>query len=534
MTTQPGSSYDVLIVGYGPAGQTLAILLAQRGHRIAVVERWQEVYPRPRAVTFDDEVARIFASAGMARRFADFSEPNLDYEWRNAAGDTLLQFDFARTGPSGWPESSMFTQPKLETALRDRVATFGNVDIHHGEAVRLKPYDDCVEIGTRRDDGGREILRAPYVVGCDGARSFVREHMNTEVTDLGFFYDWLICDVITHRPRTWSPVNLQVCDPQRPTTVVSGGPGRRRWEFMRMPGESTEDLDREETAWRLLAAWDITPQNATLERKALYTFQAKWADTWRDGRVLIAGDAAHLMPPFAGQGMCSGVRDTANLAWKLDLVLRGISPAGLLTTYSTERAAHVQHAIFFSMELGKVICETDPKAAAARDEALIAAGATPHTALPPPPPQELGPGALQTSRDGTPLRPAGQTAVQGRVRDAGGRTGLLDDVAGFGFHILADGEHVTSSQLTPSLGHSDLLAAISAKIVRIVPAGAAPAPASGPEITVEDCDGVLLPHLRACGQVIQIVRPDFNIFGGTPDAAGLTPLLSELEKALVR
>jgi 2-polyprenyl-6-methoxyphenol hydroxylase-like FAD-dependent oxidoreductase len=204
----------------------------------------------------------------------------------------------------------------------------------------------------RRD---RLAAEARFVVGCDGANSFVRPHLGASVTDLGFFFDWLIVDVIPHRPAVWTPLNVQICDPARPTTLVSGGPGRRRWEFMRLPGEPIEELNSEDTAWRLLAPWGVTPDNAALERHAVYRFQARWVDTWRHGRLLLAGDAAHQMPPFAGQGMCSGLRDATNLAWKLDLVLAGRAPAGVLDTYPSERIPQVQAMIDFSMELGRVI-----------------------------------------------------------------------------------------------------------------------------------------------------------------------------------
>src|SRR5262249_33963339 len=153
----------------------------------------------------------------------------------------------------------------------------------------------------------------------------------------------------------------------RPTTLVSGGPGRRRWEFMRLPGEDVDELNRVDTAWRLLAPWGVHPDNAELERHTVYRFQARWVDTWRKGRVLLAGDAAHQMPPFAGQGMCSGIRDASNLAWKLDLVLAERAPAALLDTYPSERIPHVAAVIDFSMALGKVICIADAAEAAARD-----------------------------------------------------------------------------------------------------------------------------------------------------------------------
>jgi 2-polyprenyl-6-methoxyphenol hydroxylase-like FAD-dependent oxidoreductase len=214
----------------------------------------------------------------------------------------------------------MVHQPTLENTLTDALGGVPQARLLRGhEAMALTETDQHVEVLVRDGAGKQHRVTAAWVIGCYGANSFVRSHMPTEMTDLGFFYDWLIVDVVLHQAREWNPTNLQICDPRRPTTVVSGGPGRRRWEFTRMPGETAEQLNQLDTAWRLLAPWGITADNATLERHALYTFQARWTDRWRAGRLLLAGDSAHLMPPFAGQGMCSGIRDAANLAWKLDL-----------------------------------------------------------------------------------------------------------------------------------------------------------------------------------------------------------------------
>ena len=269
---------DVLVVGYGPVGQMLTILLARQGHRVTVLERQERPYPRPRAVHFDDEIARVFAASGLAEATAAISQPSGEYDWRNADGRTLLHFDWGAAGPSGWPEANMFSQPQLESVLAAKADSFPNVDVRRGgEAVALTDHGDHVETRARFPGGEageagerhERSVRARYVVGCDGANSFVREQLGTGLTDLGFFYDWLILDVIPHEQREWKPFNLQICDPRRPTTVVSGGPGRRRWEFMRLPGETIDELNTEQTAWRLLAPWDLTPDNADLERHTL-------------------------------------------------------------------------------------------------------------------------------------------------------------------------------------------------------------------------------------------------------------------------
>ena len=351
---------DIAIVGYGPVGNALAILLAQLGRRVVVLERWPEPYPLPRAVHFDHEVGRIFQACGIGDEIRAISEPAAVYEWRNAAGTTLLRFGREGDGPSGWPASSMVNQPAIERLLDERARTLG-VEVRRGvEVTRVDQRDDHVVVGGAEGP----ILSASYVIGCDGANSTVRTRLDLPVTDLGFFYDWLIVDVILDEPRVFDPINLQICDPARPTTVVSGGPGRRRWEFMKLPDESLDELHDEQRAWELLEPWDVHPGNARLERHAVYTFNARYAEAWRAGRVLIAGDAAHLMPPFAGQGLCSGLRDAANLAWKLDLALDGRAAPALLDSYESERMPSARAAIEFSIELGKVICVPDPAEAA--------------------------------------------------------------------------------------------------------------------------------------------------------------------------
>ncbi|MCV7174212.1 bifunctional 3-(3-hydroxy-phenyl)propionate/3-hydroxycinnamic acid hydroxylase MhpA [Mycolicibacterium sphagni] len=545
-TPQDDSPHDVVVIGFGPVGQTLAILLAQRGHRVAVVERWSGVYPKPRAVTFDDEAARVFASAGIAERFPEFGGPPGEYVWRNAEGKTLLSYSPVGRAMSGWPFGMAFTQPQLEQMLADRASSFPNVTVHRTtEAVDLVQHDDHVTItlqptperslaaaDTGRPSGSPgafvEVLRASYVVGCDGANSFVREHMHTSITELDFRHDWLICDVVENEPRTWSPDVLQVCDPARPTTLVPGGPGRRRWEFMQMPTDDANHFADTDNAWNLLAPWGITPQNSLLEKHAVYTIQARWASEWQDGRLFIAGDAAHVMPPFAGQGMCSGIRDAANLSWKLDLVLRGAADAALLATYASERSAHVQNAIQTSVRLGEILCATDPNEVAARDARLLSTAADPDNALLPGAFARLGPGALQTDTAGNLSEYAGRRAVQGRISTANRGDGLLDEVYGAGFHLLIDASTITRPDLQPHHAAAALIAELEISVIRLVPT------ANDPTLQdrAVDMDGVLLEHLSQCGHAAQIVRPDGYIFGGVADLENLPALLAELATAL--
>jgi len=516
-------TYDVAIVGCGPVGNVLAVLLAQRGHRVVVLERWPGPYRLPRAVHFDHEAARILQGCGIGDELAAISEPADVYEWRNGAGTTLLRIGGAGHGPSGWPRSSMFCQPELEALLDGRARALAGIDVRRGvEVTGLDDDGETVAVHVRPVAptaagrpapglaGAAETVRARFVVGCDGANSTVRRLVGAPVHDLGFFYDWLIVDVVLRDDRVFDPINVQICDPTRPTTAVSGGPGRRRWEFMRLPHESRDELDDEATAWRLLAPWDVTPANATLERHALYTFEARWVERWRTGRVFLAGDAAHQMPPFAGQGLCAGLRDAANLAWKLDLVLGGHASDALLDTYGTERRPHVAAVIALSIELGEIICVPDADRAAARDRAMITGRADGEVTEPPP-----LPGIDHGVRHAGSTH-AGTLFVQGDVSVDGRRT-RFDDHVGTGWRLVALPGAV--NPLDPELGA--WFARVGGRLVTV-----------GEGAAVGDPDGVYRAWFARHDTVAALQRPDFHLYGTARDAAAATDLLASLRTDL--
>lgn len=366
---------DILIVGGGPTGVTLALIAAQNGASVIVCEKEADIYPLPRAAHIDHEVMRIFQSVGAAGPIAATCRTTEYYDFLTADRQILLRFDGSdQTGPGGWPVSNMIHQPSLERALRDRLPETGRIQLNtRWSFAGYEERGDHVAATFDTPEGPR-TLTARFLVGADGTRSPVRTAAGIEMDDLEFDEPWLVIDAIVHDFERLPKVNLQICDPVRPTTCVLMGEGRHRWEFMIRPGETPEQVLEDSFIEQLLAPWNVEGA-VTLERKAVYRFNARVAKSWRKGRVLLAGDAAHQTPPFAGQGLCAGARDAANLGWKLGLVATGHAPDTLLDSYQTEREPHARATIQMAMMMGRTVCITDPAAAAERDRQMLAARA---------------------------------------------------------------------------------------------------------------------------------------------------------------
>ncbi|MCK8787678.1 bifunctional 3-(3-hydroxy-phenyl)propionate/3-hydroxycinnamic acid hydroxylase [Roseomonas sp. NAR14] len=444
--------FDVAVIGYGPVGAALANLLGAQGVRTLVIEREAAAYHLPRAVHFDDEVMRIFQSMGLAEAILPITHVSPGTHFVDGAGRLLL--DWSRpmaVGPQGWNVSYRFHQPELEDVLRRGVARWPSVTLRaRTEVFALEPGADGVGLRFEELSNGR-IGRATarYVVGCDGARSLVRRWIGEPMDDLGFHERWLVVDALLRRPRPdLGDHTVQHCDPARPATYVRGTGNRRRWEIALREGDDLAALARPEGAWPLLARW-ITPEDAVLERAAIYTFHSTVARRWREGRLLLAGDAAHQTPPFLGQGMCAGIRDAANLAWKLVRVLRGEAPESLLDSYGSERAPHVEGYIREAVRIGGLINTTAMEAVVSGDvlrggaaERLVAvrpalgpgpaAGWTAHAGRLPPQPR-LGNGALLDDHVGPRF-----AAVMRPEFAAGLPHALLDRLAARGAVLVAD------------------------------------------------------------------------------------------------
>lgn len=491
--------FDVAIVGYGPVGQALALKLARQGHRLAVIERWPTLFGLPRAVGLDHEAMRILQSLGIAEEFAQHTALSQVYEWHNGDGDLLVAFPgLDKMGGCGWPTGNGFSQPSLERILDARVRQdhADRVEVLQGVTVTgLTEAKDCVMLELRATDAQADDARhiaARYVVGCDGAGSIVRQAMGVDYEDLAFAADWLVVDLQPKNPSHCTTELIQVCDPSRPTTMVTGGPGRRRFEFMMLDGEHKEDFNNPQAAWSLLQHWGWTAENALLERHAVYTFRACVANAWYRGQVMIAGDAAHLTPPFAAQGLCAGLRDVAALSWRLDLVLRERAPVDLLDSYSSERRAHARALVEFAVELGHIICVLEPDAARERDAHLRAqAKQLSQQKMPAP---RLGDSLLIRSGDPS----SGHLSRQGRIRHQS-HVKRLDDLVAPGFVLIGHG-HDPASALQPE--QLAFLQNIGATTIGI-----------GPECAVHDMDGTYPHWFEELGCRAVLLRPDFYIYG---------------------
>jgi 3-(3-hydroxy-phenyl)propionate hydroxylase len=486
--------FDVAIIGCGPVGALAANLLGKAGLKTLVVEREADPFPLPRAVHLDHEMMRLFQSAGVIDRVA-CDMRDTDGHLHVGADHGVIRYmgTVGRPRPYGWSNDYFFYQPELEDHLRDALAGYPNVDLRLGtEFEGLQQDADKVTLSLVTGGQAYEV-EARYVIACDGSRSAVRKQLGIRLDDLNFEEPWLVVDAevdgevqfpdVTGVPEgtNLQKLSVMMCDPRRPATVVPGRGDHRRWEFMLLPGEDDREMMQPEKVAELLRPYlDGVPHE--IVRAATYRFHGLIAETWQDGRVFLAGDAAHQTPPFFGQGMCHGLRDVANLAWKLELVLAGKASADLLTTYQLERDPHVRAVISAAVEAGRYICMLDADEAAARDAAMRekAKGQDTATAA-----DLIPPIAAGIVAEGTPG--AGERFVQPRI-EADGSDSLLDDVTGGGWRLFMNGDPISDDE------------------VKMLDARSIPA--------VSD-------WLKARDVRSVLVRPDHYVFGTGNDSAAL-------------
>ena len=481
---------DVVIVGLGPTGAVLAGLLGLCGVNVVVLERERAILDLPRAVHFDGEVMRIFQTIGVADQVAAVSRINAGMRFVDPGGRLLLDWPRPQqVGPQGWYPSYRFHQPDLEAILRDRLCTMPNVGVLLGaDAISIDQDANCATV-TYRNGDRQQTLAAGYVVGCDGARSLVRERITNRAEDLGFHERWLVVDLLLNAERPdLGDFTIQYCHPHTPATYVRGPGRRRRWEIAIGDLPDAEALAPKHIRQRL-SRW-LTPAEAAVERAAVYTFHSVISSSWRHGRLLIAGDAAHQSPPFMGQGMCAGIRDAANLAWKLALCIRYGHDDAVLDTYQSERHPHVRAFIEGAVDLGRLVNSSDSEAAL-KSAFRQPDGTYKMTTISP----RLGPGLWHADSPA-----AGNISRQLRRN----RGSLSDDSVGYGPAVLA---------------HSTALAAW---------AGRGAAERKGIKVLEsDDLDGAI-DYLGEVGAVAVGVRPDRYVYATADDAVTLDVLVQGL------
>lgn len=504
---------DVAIVGYGPTGMTLSALLGQRGHRVVVLERYEGLYNLPRAAAFDDETMRTFQKLGVAERVLPGTNVQHGYVWVNGEGEVLLDIEYENPGRNGWPTQYMMYQPHLESVLDAAVRARPNVEVRQGTTVTaIIDRGDGVHLRTTRADGAEGSVSARFAIGCDGGNSLVRSVVGSDLADYGFSENWLVCDFQLRTELPDLPSFMQVCNPIAPIAIVNIGPARHRFSFRLESYERRENAMRPESVWRRISHY-LDPVDADLVRVANYTFRSCVATTWRRGNLLLAGDAAHQMPPFLAQGMVSGIRDARNLAWKLDMVLAGHSPH-LLDSYQLEREPHVRFIIEKAVELGGIQTMRDPEQAQARDHAMIAArraNQAPDRLHYPP----LARGVIANH---------GALFPQGLVSD-NEKTALFDEIAGTGWLLVTSNPRVAGEVPAHELA---VLSDLQARRVSF----ALDSAFGGADLS--DTGGVYTRWFTEHSAVAAIVRPDSYVFGLARDARELTSLLRELRAALAR
>ncbi|HWK66314.1 MAG TPA: bifunctional 3-(3-hydroxy-phenyl)propionate/3-hydroxycinnamic acid hydroxylase [Rhizobiaceae bacterium] len=503
---------DVIIVGAGPVGTTLANLLGTYGVRTLVLEREPDIIDYPRAVGMDDEALRAFQTTGLA-------EPLL----KNMIQNTLLRYHhsngklFAEVGPKakpfGWPRRNLFIQPLSEKVIRTGIQRFPHVTVLTGHEVESFTQDDtCVTLDMKTANGPK-VMRARYVVGCDGGKSTVRKGLGIQLLGDTHPWRWLVVDL--RNDDRFEPYSAIYCDPKNPFIVIDLPYGHRRFEFRLRPEDTDEKMSDPAEISRLLRKRLGPDEKPEIIRARIYTHHSRIAASFGEGRIFIAGDAAHLQPPFFGQGLNSGLRDVMNLSWKLAMTVKGKAEPKLLETYEQERKHHAEQMVKFATGIGKFYApyshftEYFRKAffwfvhrmPSLRDYVL-------QMKFKPMPFYEKG--IVDHSNVGGKAL-VGRMIVQPKVADAEDRPMLLDDAIGKGFAIIGINED-PAAQLSPE--DRAYISRIGS-IVQINRSrrGKAGWEADPDTLVLDDLDGVFRDMLlKSPKQRFYILRPDRYVF----------------------
>jgi 3-(3-hydroxy-phenyl)propionate hydroxylase len=516
---------DVLIVGCGPVGGIAANYLGLRGVRTLVVDRDLKLFNLPRAFSCDDEAQRNFQAAGLEGELAVqlwrcMKMDYIDGDKQVLGSVAFGELDFGL----GHPPLCFFSQPQLETVLREGLRRFPHVELRLGyEVVSFTQDADVVTAQLKERRTGRlRDVRARYVLGCDGAHSIVRRQMGVEMLGTSYEEPWI---AISGTMPTAEPVfTYYVCDPQRPGFVTRSVGNEVRMDLLVRENERAERIERPEFIEQLLAKY-VDPKQVKIDRASVFTFQSKVAERWRVGRAFLLGDAAHLMPPFMGQGLCSGLRDAVNLSWKLAMVLRGAAGEALLETYERERHEHAANMINATIKMGRVFLSRNRVIAAARNALLRLLFRIPRTrrflrSWEIKPKIVLDEGFLAGGRRRKGEVPEGAYFPQPQVGLPGGGSALLDDVFGPRFAVL-----ILAGVSEPVRHSAEALAQeLEGVCLRVLPADKAGEARAG---DVVDREGKLAAWFAQHQADTVVVRPDRYVFGGSSG-----PAIEELREEL--
>lgn len=515
---------DIIIVGLGPTGATAACLLAQRGLRVVAFERAPDLFPKPRAIGFDQEVMRAMQELKIAERMMPFTAPYRPSEYRGVDGQVIRRIEPAPPPHQlGWESNYVFDQPGFERELRRRLSELTLITAHYStEVVSCKQDVDGAWVEARLPDGSTRRFASKYLIACDGGSSPIRKSLQITLEDLGFDEPWLVVDAIVPNGKLEElpQTQVQYCEPSRPCTYVIGPGNHRRWEITLLPGDSLSADFPEGELWPLLARW-LKPGEARLWRAATYRFRSLVSNEWRRKRILLAGDAAHMTPPFMAQGMVQGIRDGLNLAWKLERVVQGTSNDALLDTYGLERRPHVVGTTQAAIRLGREICERDPHFARERDTRL-AAGKV-EGRIVPTIRQNLIPGLaagpLISSTPG-----AGALFPQPFVHSGDSSSSrLLDELTGPRFRVLVAGEWPDEQLLQLERRLQELHGCL----IRLLAVRS-----SAPGLNIIEEHAILSDWLSRIGRRIVVVRPDHYVYGTAGSIPEAVELLGLLQRQL--